>query len=397
MNILMLLAEEFPPDNRVEKEAQSFVENGFQVTVACQTLQDRPAFEEWKNIKIYRLRLSRLQYKLSAASLLVPVFFRKWKSFVQQVIREDHFDILHVHDLPLASVGFYFKRKYGMKLICDQHEFYSNWIVHTAHYNTPVGKIIKWLSPWESYERNYLKKADLVITVEEPLRTIYIEKVGIDSTKIICLQNTPSIRVFNQENIDPGIAARFKDHFVLFYAGGMDILRGIDVAVKALVLIKKEIPQVLLLLCGNIRKPYNPLALAEKLGISDLVRFEGWSPIEKLPSYIYASDLCFFTPPANREEINRTIATKIYQYLQIGKPVIVGRARMMKDFVEEYGIGYVINEESPEEFAQTVIDFYRNYQVESERIRHNCFEIKNRFIWEDKFGELLSKIERLTD
>jgi glycosyltransferase involved in cell wall biosynthesis len=385
----MLLAEEFPPDNRVEKEAAGLIENGFQVTISCQTLHDRPAFEEINGVKVYRLRLTRLQYKLSAACLVIPVFFSLWRSFVSEIIKRDHVDIIHVHDLPLASVGFFFKRKYGMKLVCDQHEFYSNWIVHTAHYNTSVGKVIKWLSPWEKYERKYLNKADLVITVEEPLRSVYIEKVGVDPDKIICLQNTPSKKVFNEENIDQQIVERFKDRFVLFYAGGMDILRGIDVAIKALPQIKKEIPHVLLLLCGNIRKPYDPLALAEKLGVSGQVHFEGWSPIEKLPSYIAASDVCFFTPPSNREEIHRTIATKIYQYLQMGRPVIVGQAKMMKEFVEKHGIGYVIDEEKPDEFAQAVIHYYRNSQAESERIRRNCFAIKNQFIWEDRIKQLL--------
>lgn len=391
MRVLMLLAEEFPPDNRVEKEAASLMENGFQVTIACQTLHDRPVFEEINGVRVHRLRLTGLQYKFSAACLVVPVFFSLWRSFVSELMTTDHFDIIHVHDLPLASVGYFFKRKYGMKLVCDQHEYYSNWIVHTAHYNTPAGKMIKWLSAWERYERKYLNKADLVITVEEPLRSVYIEEVGVDPDKIICLSNVPSRKVFRQGNVDTAITDRFRNRFVLFYAGGMDILRGIDVAIKALPQIKKEIPDVLLLLCGNIRKSYDPLALAEKLGVSEQVRFEGWSPVEKLPSYITASEMCFHTPPANREEVNRTIATKIYQYLQIGKPVIVGQARMMKDFVERYQTGYVINEEMPDEFAQAVIRYYRNYGVESERIRGNCFAIRDQFIWEDQFGKIIGK------
>ncbi len=386
----MLLAEEFPPDNRVEKEAQSLIENGFQVTIACQTTQGRPEYEEYNGIKVFRLQLSKLQYKLSAASLVVPVFFQLWKSFVEKLLKADQFDILHVHDLPLASVGYHFKKKYEVKLICDQHEFYSNWIVHTAHLNTPIGKIVKWLSPWGKYEKKYLNLADLVITVEEPLREIYINEVGIPEDNIICLPNTPSRRVFNEGNIDPAITARFKDRFVLLYAGGMDILRGIDVAIKALPKIKAEVPNILLLLVGNIRKSYDPLALAADLGVSEQVHFEGWSPIEKLPSYIQSSDLCFFTPPSNREEINRTIATKIYQYAQVGKPVIVGQAKMMKDFVEKYGIGYVINEDSPDEFADVVLQFNRNREAEELRIRDNCSQIKNQFVWEDTINELIS-------
>lgn len=391
----MLLAEEFPPDNRVEKEAAGLMENGYQVTIACQTLKDRPAFEVIGGIRVHRLRLSKFLYKLSAACLVFPVFFSVWRKFVSRIVEREQVDIIHVHDLPLSSVGYFFKRKYGIRLICDQHEFYSDWIIHTAHYNTPAGKVIKWLSPWKKYERKYLNQADLVITVEEPLRSVYIDQVGVPPDKIICLQNTPSRKDFNDANIDQAIIDRFKDRFVLFYAGGMDILRGIDVAIGALPLIRKEVPNVLLLLCGNIRKPYDPFALAKKLGVSELVHFEGWSPIEKLASYIAASDVCFFTPPSNREEIHRTIATKIYQYLQLGKPVIVGQARMMKDFVEKHQTGYVIDEEKPEEFARVVVDYRKNYETESERIRANCFKIRDEYLWEDKFKAVAESYREL--
>jgi phosphatidylinositol alpha-1,6-mannosyltransferase len=205
------------------------------------------------------------------------------------------------------------------------------------------------------------------------------------------LPNTPSGKIFESKVFDPDILARHQNRFVLFYAGNIDILRGLDVAVRALPLLKKEIPNVLLLLVGKIVKPYNPVELAEKLGVSEHFHFDGWSPIEKLPSYIQASDLCLFTPPANREEINRTIATKIYQYMQLDKPVIVGQAKMMKEFVESHGIGYAIDETSTEDFAQTVLKYYRSKGLEDKRIQENCEQIKGNFLWEKSVQPLLMK------
>lgn len=397
MKILMLLDEEFPPDNRVEKEAFSLIEAGHEVAIACYTLEGRAAYEEYRGIKIYRLPLSRLEYKLSAACLVVPWHFSKWRRFASKLFAENHYDIVHVHDLPLTSVGYFLKKKFKIKLVSDQHEFYSNWIVHTAHYNTFLGKIVKFLSPWKKYEKKYLRKSDLVLTIEEPLREIYISQVGVKPDKVYCLPNTPSIDIFSQKNFDEKIIDSLKKHFVLFYAGGIDILRGIDVAIKALPHIISEIPNVQVVLCGKIMKPYDPIRLATDLGVSEYINFQGWAPIEKLPSYIQASEMCFFTPPSNREEIHRTIATKIYQYLQYGKPVIVGRARMMKDFVEEYQIGYTINENEPEEFAERVIHYYKNYESESKRIRKSCNLIRDRFVWEETVKVLTDQYERLVN
>ena len=390
----MLLEGEFPPDDRVEKEALSLMARGYQVSIACYTRKDRPTFENYKGIQLYRMPISKLTYKLSAACLVLPVYFRIWRKFVSRLFQDQQFDEIHVHDLPLASVGYFFRKKYGLKLVCDQHEFYSNWIIHTAHYNTPIGKIVKTLSDWKSYEKKYLSRADLVITIEEPLRSSYLNEVGLPAGKVICLPNTPSGKIFENKVFDPEILARFQDRFVLFYAGNIDILRGLDVAVRALPLLKKEIPNVLLLLVGKIVNPYNPIGLAERLGVSEHILFDGWSPIEKLPSYIEASDLCLFTPPANREEINRTIATKIYQYMQLDKPVIVGQAKMMKEFVESNGIGYVIDENSPEDFAQTVLKYFQHKEIENKRIQENCSKTKENYLWEKSVQQLLGQYKK---
>jgi len=391
MKILMLLDGEFPPDDRVEKEALSLMACGYQVSMACYTRKGRAAFENYKGIQLFRMPISNLSYKLSAACLVVPHYFLIWRKFVSQLFKDQRFDVIHVHDLPLASVGDYFARKYKLKLVCDQHEFYSNWIVHTAHYNTFQGKIVKTLSNWKAYESKYLSRADLVITIEEPLRSSYLTEVGLPPEKVICVPNTPSGKIFESKEFDQEILARFHDRLVLFYAGNIDILRGLDVAIRALPLLKNEIPNLLLLLVGKIVKPYDPIELAAQLGVSEHLHFDGWSPIEKLPSYIQASDICLFTPPANREEINRTIATKIYQYMQLDKPVIVGRAKMMKEFVEDKGIGYVIDETSPEDFAQTVLNYYRNKEKEELRIQENCIRTKGNYLWEKSIQQMLDR------
>jgi len=352
----MILGGEFPPDGRVEKEAVSLIENGHKVTIACQTIVDRPSDEIYEDIIIKRLKLSKLDYKLSAAILTLPFHFKKWIKFISTF--ENKFDAIHVHDLPLAKIGYYFSKKWNCKLILDQHEYYSDWIVRTAHMNTLFGKIIKLFSNWKNYEKKYLNKADLVITVAEPLRKNYIQEYYLNEHKIITIPNTPSSKVFNDENINQEIIDAYKDQFILFYAGGIDMLRGIDMAIEALILIKEKIPNIKLVLAGKIIKPYDPLAKALLLKVDHLIEYIGWINECDLPSYIKASSICFFTPNPNNKEINNTIATKVYQYAMMSCPQIVSEAKMMKDYVEQNNLGYAVKDEK--EFAERVIEHYKN-------------------------------------
>ena len=54
MNILMVLDNEFPPDDRVEKEAISLIKAGFEVFIICLNYCKRDNFEVYKNIKVIR-------------------------------------------------------------------------------------------------------------------------------------------------------------------------------------------------------------------------------------------------------------------------------------------------------------------------------------------------------
>ena len=388
----MILTSFFPPDSRVEKEAASLANEGHEVHILCYSKLNQKKVEIFKYYTVHRINCSKFFInKLSAIALLVPFFFNKWKREINKLILKYDINAIHVHDLPLCKVGYYFKKKFGCKLICDQHEFYSDWIKKTAHMNTQIGKLVSKFSNWEKYEKKYLELADLVITVAEPLRKNYLEKYKLLENRIITVPNTPARKIYNLNNVDKRITEKYRTDFIIFYAGGIDILRGIDTAIIALKKIKREIPNAKILLCGKIVKPYDPFKTAKEYSLEDSVIFDGWIKEEDLPSYIAASDVCFFTPPASREEINKTIATKIYQYAVMQKPIIVSDAQMMKEFVEKNKLGLAIKTGDSNGFADAVIEIEKNRNKYS----NNTFNLSNEYFWENTVQELINKYKIL--
>jgi len=388
MRILMILENTFPPDVRVEKEALSLIKSGHKVLILCYSLDKKPNYENYKSIGVYRFQINKvLRNKLAGLHLILPFYQKLWEYQIKKIIKTNKIDILHIHDLPLCKVGVKLKKLFGYKLVCDQHEYYSNWIVHTDTYNKFPGNIINYFSNWKKFEKDYLPQSDLVITIEEPLRTIYIKNIGIDPSKIICVPNTPLKSIFNKNNIKLEIVKKYQKHFVIFYAGGIDILRGINIIMESLILLKSSIPNIKFVFAGNIFKGYNPLQHAEELGVSDLIEYTGFLPIEEIPTYIFSSDICVFVPPVNREEINKTIATKIYQYLAMKKPIIVSQAKLMHDFVISNKIGLVLNEYSKENFAEKVMVLYNSPNLRK-KISKNAELISENYYWE-KTSEML--------
>lgn len=373
----MVLDSTFPYDERVEKEALSLIEMGMDVYLLCHTHTQQPEEELYKNIHIIRFKLNLwFKKKLLPLYLILPVYRFIWKKKIFNLIKNKNIDVLHFHDLPLSDIGVLAKKRFNVKLVCDQHEYYSNWIKKAAHYNTFIGKIVNYLSRWKKYEKINLSQADLVITVSEPLRQLYISKIGLDENKIIVVPNTPSITLFNSLDKNIEKPPQYINKFVLFYAGTIDILRGLDFIIDALPHLYKKIPNIKFIFSGKIYKSFDPLEYAKKIGISHCIEYLGWLNIEELPKYIAASDICIFTPPPNREEINSTIPTKIYQYLAMKKPIIVSEAKMMKDFVEKNKIGFSVKYGSIETLINTVLDIFNNYST----IRHNIEKNSKRLI-----------------
>jgi len=383
----MLLERDFPPDERVEKEIASLLKNGFLVDIATYTFSDKAPVEKYNGYTIYRRPISKFYYKMSAAALIFPFYFNFWRKYISDLFEATKYDAIHVHDLPLSRVACEFREKYNTKLIFDQHEYYSNWIIHTAHYNKGIGKVVKLFSNWAGYEQKYLNLADLVITVEEPLRQCYLNERGVPPDKIITLPNTPSSELFRKDRIDNDIVEKYKDDFVIFYAGGIDILRGLDLVIKSLTSISKKISNVKFVIAGKASGSYNPREVAKQFDVQNHIEMAGWLNLKEMASYIDASKVCVFTPPANRDEINKTIATKIYQYIALGKPVIVSSAKMMKDFVETNKLGFAVADEDSEGFAEVIFTLAENddlYHVLSE----NCLKTSKQYQWE-KTSEIL--------
>jgi glycosyltransferase involved in cell wall biosynthesis len=383
MNILMILDGEFPPDDRVEKEAVSLIKAGNRVSMLCLNYGNFSEQEEYNGIFVKRLKINKkFRNKIMATYLILPFYRIFWSSAINKFLKNKQVDVIHIHDLPLSDIGIRLKKSHKIMVVCDQHEFYSNWIVNTAHFNTFIGKIVKFFSNWSAYERENLSLADLVITVEEPLKKIYISNVGLEEKKIVVLPNTPTASIFDPRRKDEKISEKYRNNFVIFYAGHIDILRGINTILESLPLLRESIPNIKFVFAGQFTgKYYDPLSYIEKLGVTDLTDYLGWVPLSSLPYYISASHICLHVPPAISLEVNSSIATKIYQYVLMNKPLIVGQAKLMKQFVESNKIGLSIKDSDPYDLAEKIKLLHSSPSLITEFIS-NTRKIAAAYSWE---------------
>jgi glycosyltransferase involved in cell wall biosynthesis len=265
------------------------------------------------------------------------------------MVKSERIEVIHTHDLPMVSIGRAVARAHGIPLVADLHE---NWPAALASYGYArrfPGRLLISPARWARHEREILPHAQRIIVVIEEAKDRLVE-IGIDPGKIAVVRNTVEVDEFRSFGMDPSIAERFTGRFVLCYLGGFERHRGLEMAVEAMPLLARLVPQSLLLLVGGGSTEAALRAMAERLGVSDRVVFEGWQPFHRFPSYIQASQVCLI-PHVRNDHTDTTIPHKLFQTMLLGRPVLVSDCRPLRRIVEETGCGLIVPSGDAEAFA----------------------------------------------
>lgn len=393
----MLLETDFIQDERVRKSASTLAEAGYEVQVLCPGDAEISIPVE-KGITCHRFKVdARIMNKLLATCLIQPFYFKKWRSETKKRIAKSGTpDIIYIHDLPLSSVGVWVKKTYKSLLVCDQHEFYTDWIRQTHHMNTPVGKIVSILSNWKVYERKYLTRADLVVSVLKPLCDLYARHYPELGDKIVHLPNTPLQRLYQNVTEDDILRERFTEHAqwrLVFVGSTLTRERRLDLVLDALPEVKKHIPQVRLLILGQAHKGFDLEGNILKNGLEEVVEYEGRVPFERIPQYLKYCQigLNMHDLYAGRE-VHESIYTKIFQYIGAHLAVITTRLRAMAQLVEERRLGIVV-EDNPKDLANRLIELLSNRSKLAE-FQQNTYHCADLF-WEETSQQWLERVKEL--
>ena len=86
MKIGMILDASFPPDPRVENEAVSLVNAGYEVFLFCLKYNQEKSSENINGIQVKRYHSNKIEYKLSALAYTIPTYTFLMKKKVHQFI-----------------------------------------------------------------------------------------------------------------------------------------------------------------------------------------------------------------------------------------------------------------------------------------------------------------------
>lgn len=375
MKVLMILDHIFPPDTRVENEISSLAAAGHEVHIACFAQEGKPLVEKTTTCIIHRKKISKFTFKASVGVLKFPFYFNFWRKFVKELFRDNHFDVIHIHDLPLAKIGLEAKKKYGVKYILDLHENWPVLLQLSQHTNTFLGKLLSSNRQWVDYEKVMCRQADEIIVVVDEAKN-RIASLGVDKDKIHVVSNTLDLNQFDvieRKGFN-------KDDFRLLYVGGINYHRGIQYVIDAIAILKERNINVCFDLVGDGRYLENIKQQIKDKHVEDRVIVHGFKKYTQIPEAYENASLAII-PHVKSGHTDNTIPHKIFQYLYAEIPILTSNCDPLERIVNETHSGLSYHYDNPKELAETIENLYKNPEKLNDFIHYGRKAVIEKYNW----------------
>jgi glycosyltransferase involved in cell wall biosynthesis len=160
----------------------------------------------------------------------------------------------------------------------------------------------------------------------------------------------------------PNMAKQFREKYkvegrIIAYIGRIHPTKGLDLLIKAFVHVIKGMPNVVLIIAGKGNEKYlkRCLEIGRRAGIENRIKVLGYVSEEDKIALIDASDVVALPT----KHAGESYPLLINEVLARGKRLVMTRGSIASRWVEESGVGRVVDPE-PQSLAQTLVEELRS-------------------------------------
>jgi glycosyltransferase involved in cell wall biosynthesis len=384
---------DYPWDVRVEKICDSLLKK-HEVHLVCRNSQRRARYEYAKGLHIHRLPCLAEGFRGLNGLIGFPAFFNPlWIYEIWKTAKQTKADIIVVRDLPLAWTALGIGRLLGLPVVLDMAENYPAMIQDLWDYQgfSVVNFLVRNPGIIRTVERVSVRRCDHVVVVVEESRTRLIS-LGVEPARISLVINTPtSERLANSSCVSGVGVSRGPQRLTVLYLGLLEWARGIETAIRAIPLVRERLPEVRLVIVGSGRHEADFKQIAAELGLQDSVQFLGWLDYTKAIEVIKECDIGL-VPHHATESWNTTIPNKLFDYMSMGKPVIVSDAKPTKRIVQEERCGMVFEDQNAEDLSRMILRL-EDALVREEMGRNGRKAVTTKYNWAVDEERLLKALD----
>jgi len=163
------------------------------------------------------------------------------------------------------------------------------------------------------------------------------------------------------EDIQPINDVRLAGKRVVIYMGTLGRNRQIEVLFEMLALVRKKLPDILLVIAGSTEDAGHLAWLkkeAERIGVNDAIVWTGWIPMSEAWRYARTAEVGL-SPVPRGFLLDMGIPTKVLEYMALNVPVLCNDNPYQEQAVKESGAGLCVSL-SAENFAEALLELLEN-------------------------------------
>lgn len=350
--VCMIAYTDYAADARVRRAAEALVQRGDEVRVICPLTSLIEARAETSAVILHPTRA------VAYAAASNPFsYVRRYLTFLivaavhaLRLHLKHRFDVVHVHTMPdfliFSALG---PKLLGAKLILDVHDltpelYASKFGLSESHWIIRVLKTV---------ERASVRLADAAIAVHQPHLDALISH-GNPSDKFTIVMNVPDPAIFRHRN---GHAP--PDDFTLIYHGTVGARHGLDVAVRAVALARRQVPDVKLRIIGDGDDFARVNALVDELGVRESVQLEqGFRRLEDMVPAIERASVGI-VPIVDDPFTRYMLPLKLLEYVAVGIPVISSSTSTIRAYFSDEMLALTPSGDA-ENLAARIVELYND-------------------------------------
>lgn len=360
----MLFSMSFEPYQgrylRAYNEAKTLVENGYHVTVLGWDRSGKSSpFEVRDGIRIERI----FEKAPDRTGLKTLPNFARYCARVLSHLKNVSFDVVHCHNLQLLPLGILFKQLRKTPLIFDSCE-----PDYFALYPDRLQGIVKFMERFMAKRSNAIcVHNDYQVTKYRTMGHPMVELIGSYPTKEMIRNNYES---------PPA-----KEKTVLGRIGSIYQDNGIEEIIEGFKLVSPNYNGIELLLAGRVFDSYKNTFARIINGLESRVSVSGAFDSKEMPALYGKIDVSIILYHRSAWFKNIT-PTKFFDSLAMGVPVIASDMGGLREIINHYQCGIVVDESNPKEVAEAIELMCRNPDLRHEMGLNGLRAIKERYHWE---------------
>lgn len=339
------LCQNLPPDSiRVLSARRNYLND--------QEVKGWKEYDKAASFPIHRVDLLRPLMQPPPRNLLVSVYRLLFQDLAlsakvlwqaSKLVREHNINIVCIGELVSGSwLGIALKKLFNCQMVI---------YVHGEEITTATNGRLH-----GNQRAYYLSKADRIVAVSSFTCDALTRLMNVSPAKISLVHNGVDTQRFSPGTVQDEFIEKYGliDRQVVLTVGRMVPRKGIDMAIKAIGKISKQLPNIRHLVVGDGPLRNELEKLVEDEGLSDIVTIIGAVSQEELLSFFRVCDL-FLLPNRTMEDGDTEGFGLVFREANAcGKPVVGGRAGGVVEAVVDGGSGLLVDGTSLDEIANAV-------------------------------------------